>query len=396
MYCFSPAITAHASLATPDLANAFVLMALVMWTWRSAKRVAKSDRPQGIWPVMLLLLVGVMQWAMAGKPQPTALWGGSWYLNGMVSAQHPAHFYLYTFLIKTPIMTLVILGIAQYAWLMRKGQRQCDVQRSWPMVCILLSTLFIAMRVTEPMGLRLLLPMYPALFVLAGSVMLPVSAMQSTQHKAIRATQAFCLLAVCVLGLQAMVFGQDGIAFTHQAAREHDAIFPHLAVDNLDWGQDHCRAAVQADYLASFGPMAEADPQTREISLLQWHDLPLHGGRYVISSNYLAGATPGVLPRDWTPQLESEYQRLRDYFNSGLLNMPKPVGHQHAGALPMLSHEQWMWLRLRLARICAHLRVRQPDNVIGKTMLLYQLSDDQVQYMLNTPPYAQKDHSDIP
>ncbi|MFG0249398.1 MAG: hypothetical protein ACF8OB_10965, partial [Phycisphaeraceae bacterium JB051] len=110
----------------------------------------------------------------------------------------------------------------------------------------------------------------------------------------------------------------------------------------------------------------------------------------VISSNYISGATPAILPRDWTKQMEQDYQRLRDYFATGLLKMPENHSGHHAHGLPELSHEQWMWLRLRLARICAHLRVREPDRVINKTMLVYQLSNEQVKFIMDTPPYSEK------
>ena len=84
--------------------------------------------------------------------------------------------------------------------------------------------------------------------------------------------------------------------------------------------------------------------------------------------------------------MEGAYQRLRDYFVNGLLNMPKQSSHQHTYGMGNLSHEQWMWMRLRLARICAHLRVRQPDRVINRTMLVYEVSKEQVQFMLDTAP----------
>ena len=388
MYCYSPAILAHAPLATPDLANALILTALAAWTWRKGIRLGKSGSPPPIWPLMLLVLVGVMQWAMASKPQPTELWASSWYLNGQVFDSHPGSFYRYTFLIKTPLATLVLLLLAQVVWILSKGQRQRDIQLSWPMLCIIVCTMYTASRVTEPTGWRLLLPMYPALFVLTGSLMRPPRKESAKQQRWIPIAQKFSLLCVTVLVMQTVLFPQQFLTFTNQAARQHDAIFPHLAVDNLDWGQDVHIAVKQSDYVAGFGAVAEADPSLGGKSLLQWSDKTLHGGRFAISSNYLSGATPKVLPRDWTPQMDQEYRRLREYFKSGLLKMPKSAGH-HAHGMEALSHEQWMWLRLRLARICAHLRVRQPDQVINKTMLVYDLSDEQVQFMLDTPPFAE-------
>lgn len=391
LYCFSPAILANAPLATPDIANAFILMALASWTWRTGCRLSKTDLPAPLWAIMLILLVGIMQTAMAGKPRPTELWGGSWYLNGTVFPTHPGGYYLYIFMIKTSIATLVLLMIAQVAWLMSKGTRRRDVQHSWPMICIIISTLYTATHVTEPIGWRLLLPLYPALFVLAGSVMRPARNDTPSEIRRTKNARLMSLLCITLLVLQTLIFPQHFLTFTNQAARQQDAIFPHLAVDNLDWGQDHHIAAGQADYLASFGPMSEADPATHEKSLLQWSDKPLSGGRYVISSNYLAGATPDVLPAKWTLEMEQTFLQLHDYFVSGLLKMPENSGHQHQHGMTKLTHEQWMYLRLRLARLCAHLRVRQPDRLINKTMLVYDVSDEQVAFMLETPPYEKTD-----
>jgi hypothetical protein len=390
LYCFSPTILAHSCLATPDLANAFILVALGAWTWKTATRATRSDTPGGVWPIMMLVLIGVMQWAMASKPQPTALWAGSWYLNGQTFDQHPTGFYLYSFLIKTPVVLLVLLMVAQVAWMMRKGERRRDAQRAWPMVCIVLCTLYVAMRIEEPIGLRLLLPMYPALFVLAGSAMRLTADAANTQNPKRHNARIMCLLSATVLILQTLIFPQHFLTFTNQAARQQDAVSPHLAVDNLDWGQDYRIAAKDADYIAGFGPFAEADQNTAKQSLFQWSDKPLTGGRFVISSNYMSGATPAILPRNWTVQMERDYQRLRDYFATGLLKLPEQHAGHHAHGMTKLSHEQWMWLRLRLARICAHLRVREPDEVINKTMLVYQLSDEQVKFIMDTPPYPQK------
>lgn len=395
MYCLSPTILAHASLATPDLANAAILTVLALWTWRSGIRLSKGKLPPRVWLVMLLVLVGLMQWAMATKPLPTAMWSGSWYLNGQTYVTHPSHYYLYTFLIKTPLAMFVLWMLATGAWINHRSRMLHELQQCWPMLCIIMSTLFVASRITLPMGHRLLMPMYPALFILAGAavtwpkrrVKLHLADGPSTPNNS-TPVQGLVALMVGLLGAYALLFGGDFLTYTNQAARHHNAIFPHLAGDNGDWGQTYRQAATHADYLAGYGPLADADPMTASTSLLQWQDAPLHGGRFVISSNYLAGAVPDVLPKAWTVPMETEFQRLRDYFQAGLLRLPEVEGHHHDDAMPTLSHEQWMWLRLRLARICAHLRIREPDAVIGRTMLMYQLSDEQVQYMMDTPPYG--------
>lgn len=385
LYCLSPTILAHAGLATPDLANVLILFVLATWTWRVGGKRSRTGNPSRIWPIMLLVLLGVLQWAMSRKPVPTELWQASWYVYGITHLTHPKFFYLYTFMIKTPIVVWVVFALAGYTWFKRRRSRLGEVQQAWPMICICLSTMFVASRLTEPMGYRLLLPIYVALLVLAGSA----TKWDKSRFKKVNPT-ALCLLGVVVLFFQIASHPTDFLTYLNRTAGRRNLAYYSLSTDNMDWGQAHQQAAKKADFLASYGPMSEADPSTKQISLLQWkNDFKLKGGVYVISSNYINGATPDVFPKEWTQLMEQEYQRLKDLFEAGLLNTKKSDQHSHH-AKPKLTHEQWLWMRLRLARICAHLRIREPDTVIGYSMLQYQISDEQVQYILDTPPYPEK------
>ena len=385
MYCLSPTVLANASLATPDMANVLILFVLTSWTWHVGCKRSEKKIPPRSWPIMLLVLSCALQWAMTHKPVPTELWQSSWYMYGETYDAHPKFFYLYTFVIKTPIAVWVIFAFATYAWFKRQGSRIAEVQQAWPMLCICLSTMFVASRLTIPMGNRLLLPMYVALLVLAGSA----TKSNQTKFKSVNPA-ALSLLAVVVLFFQIVSRPAEFLTYLNRAAGSRDLAYYSLATDNMDWGQTHQQAAKQADFLASYGPMAEADPSTKDISLLQWQDdLKLIGGIYVISSNYINGATPDVLPKQWTVPMEQEYQRLNELVEAGLLNTKKLDRHSHH-AKPKLTHEQWLWMRLGLARLCAHLRIRNPDRVIGSSMLQYQISDEQAQFIRVTPPYEQQ------
>jgi len=64
-------------------------------------------------------------------------------------------------------------------------------------------------------------------------------------------------------------------------------------------------------------------------------------------------------------------------------------GRRNAAALD-LRGEQAMeyddFEQLRLARLCAYLRHREPDDQVGYSILIYRLSDRQVQQALLGPP----------
>jgi hypothetical protein len=63
----------------------------------------------------------------------------------------------------------------------------------------------------------------------------------------------------------------------------------------------------------------------------------------------------------------------------------------HAGVLADREIVAWRRLvsdfdQLRLARLCAYLRRREPDDQIGYSILIFRLSDEDVRDALNGPP----------
>jgi len=82
------------------------------------------------------------------------------------------------------------------------------------------------------------------------------------------------------------------------------------------------------------------------------------------------------------------HQRDRAALDQGLVAAGDPG---RAGTLSNRDEMAWRRLendfdQLRLARLCAFLRRREPDDQVGYSILIYRLSDADVQQALNGPP----------
>src|SRR5262249_48894951 len=116
---------------------------------------------------------------------------------------------------------------------------------------------------------------------------------------------------------------------------------------------------------------------------------PLTGGVYCVSATLLQGLllrTPGP----WTREHERLYQGMCE-----VLGRAEQLGDDKT-ALDNLLREQtdspsWeifthYFGQVRLARLCAYLRQREPDDQVGYSILIYRLSDANVEAALHGPP----------
>ncbi len=354
LYAFSPTVLAHGRLMTLDLPVAGALLgtaALGRWWWRRG--------PGKRWAVMAVIaaagcLAGLLYLRQGGDVQTL------WFMNGKLSQTRPGFFYLYCFLVKTPLPLFVLWAMAGWVWWSSKH----SVRTAWNATAALwwgvIGYLLLIHLIDGSLGHRALLPVYPLLFILAGA--------------AAHLRKAGLGVLLIVMGLfvgQSLRAWPAPLTFFNRAAGGPHSGYQHLVGDNLDWGQDlpalkqwldrHAYKKTPQQYLAYFG---KEDPGTYGLlmptllfgsSVLKPLDvLEFSGGTYFISATVLQGAIGsgrGVWTTDLEKQLASETQPRR-------LN------------------------ELRMARLCAHLRHRPPDELIGNSLLVYYLSDEQVKYAL--------------
>ena len=247
-------------------------------------------------------------------------------------------------------------------------------------------------------GHRHILPTYPVLFILVGGLVAP---------GVLKGMWRTALPGLLVLGqLGANLWAAPHyLAFFNVLAGGPANGYRLLVDSSLDWGQDlpglarwlranNSGPAAQPVYLAYFG---SGEPDYYKIQAVK---LPfingfklLHpwyqpsAGLYCISATMLQqayGPTGGV----WSPTEEREYQVLRakePYFREYLTNPAIRRELQRTGAAKEFEQSWQRYDALRLARLTAFLRERRPEAMIGYSILVFRLTEGEVNAAVNGP-----------
>ena len=191
------------------------------------------------------------------------------------------------------------------------------------------------------------------------------------------------------------------LAFFNQFVGRSRNGYQYLVDSSLDWGQDlpslhqwlekNVPAASGTPvYLSYFGT---GDPKFYGIDALLlpgYFDVappqtfPLQHGVYCLSATMLQGVY-SRFHRPWTPANETLYRQVRAETNRWNSASNDPVARKHL--LQEHGANDWaaciqIYGDLRLARLCAYLRHRTPDDEVGYSILIYRLSDQEVQQAL--------------
>lgn len=341
------------------------------------------------------------------------------FMNGERSITGWAVFFPYAFLVKTPLALLALLVLAAGAALFapgrtenatRWGRRILDGVYSTAPLWILLSV-YAATSITSSIniGHRHLLPVYPALFVLAGAA-------AGWVHASAIWTRWLPAVALGALAITSLRIHPHYLAFFNSIAGGPRQGYKRLVDSSLDWGQDlrglaawlekHGKTAsaeqrVFLDYFGQDAPshyLVKFEPIVRPLSQDGRGDPRLAGGLYCISATKLQGLYvlsgrdyASGLPRStqWRPEHEAAYQALLPKMRAiETMQLSAPA------RLALLKSWRPDWReafdrfqRLRFLRICANLRSREPDAMIGYSILVFDLSDEDINQMAyGTPP----------
>ena len=314
------------------------------------------------------------------------------FLNGRYRIGGWWYFFPYCWLIKTPLSMMALLlfaaGVAVFhAKISRGAWRRVRrwTYRLMPLGVLLIVYSTAAISSGLNVGERHLLPIYPALFILAGAAGLWL---RSNRGVAV-------MVGVCLVGLavESLRVWPHSLSFVNVIGGGPTAGYRRVVDSSFDWGQDlpaltrwleqaaRDRTSSGPVYLSYFG---SGNPEQARLNVRQlysyqdWRlERPFHeltGGTYCISATMLQSVyTIAVGP--WAVPYEDAYQRAR-------LTRPGNSGESPAmSRASLLEFEQ-----LRLGRLAAYLRRREPDARAGYSILIYRLSDEDIQRALAGPP----------
>jgi hypothetical protein len=326
-------------------------------------------------------------------------------------AYHP-----YCYWAKTTLAThaLTLLGVAAIAWRSRGWFRWswraglASLYRLTPLAALLVVYWTAAIRSNLNLGVRHVLPVYPATLILAGAAAIwtwrqarpasetPVGGglLRRLLRDGWRPMAALVGLLLAIHVLEAALVYPNFLAYFNVAVGGPRQGYRQLVDSNLDWGQDlpglakwqrnHRRRAADdrpfyLEYLGSSSPEHYGiEHVPLRVFLAQTvapgNIFPLRGGVYCLSATVVAGPNEPV-PR-WSREHEA---RLRELLR--LIQSVQP------------TEENWQaWERCRrecaaleFARLLAFLREREPDDHVNHSLHIYELTDDDIAAAMRGP-----------
>ena len=337
-----------------------------------------------------------IQVVLGENDSQAAFMDGKWKFGGWRS------FFPYAMSVKTPPAFVLLLiagvgGVVLYCGTkqlrQRAAMRQATADLLYGVVPFLaLIVVYFAIAVTWNLniGFRHALPMYPAAYVLVGSV-----AILWRAYGAVIKAGLTAVLAWHVWGPISIY--PHYLAYFSPLAGGPGEGYRHLVDSSLDWGMDlpglkHWLEVHNPDnrdplYFAYFGV---GNPDSYAIKCFRLpsrpdfrsgSSFPLGPGIYAISATLFQGiGTPAVGP--WNKAFETAYWdslRAIDRYDHSFEN---PAAH--AALLKQFPQSVWnaeysRFEKLRFARLCAWLRHhRPPDDNVGYSILIWRLTAQDV------------------
>jgi hypothetical protein len=346
------------------------------------------------------------------------------FLNGAVSMRGWRSFFVYTTLYKTTLAALVLVACAAVAIVVawRRQRASAQTQHDWTLPLYELTPLLIgvgmygasALSSSLNIGHRHLLPIIPLVMILAGAVG-PVAA--AAEREALpwsRVDLAGVRRSLAAIGVvlllgwhaaESIAIAPHYLAYFNELAGGPSSGYRHFIDSSLDWGQDLPGLKKWLDdaglqqpnhdpvYLSYFGTAFPRYYKIDATLLPGFPDrssphqpLPLTAGVYCFSATMLQAVY--LRPGPWNQRDEESYRQATRNLLAFDSTTADPVGR--AAMTHRLGESAWAdefknYEQLRTARLAAYLRRREPDEQIGHSILVYRVSDQDLNRALGGP-----------
>ena len=332
------------------------------------------------------------------------------FLNGSVDKLGHRWFFLWAFLLKTPLPLIAfLLAILVLPFFRARSvtastrsdalSKDCTGVTDWktwayrttPLWSFFAIYWIASLRTHLNIGHRHILPIYPILFVFCGSASIYV-------HRGLRWIRLSMLVMMGLFVAASLWTFPNYLTYFNAIAGGSKSGYRNLVDSSLDWGQDlpairdYVRRLEAGDnvapiYLSYFGSGGSRAIQHFEIEAIALPQTvgakaaaiePYRAGTYLISATHLQQVYQSYQGRslhDASDDLERQYRSLTNTVagfplsQSGVESTTSPSG-SNAGQPGKRCTS------LTFARLCRFLRSREPDDWINHSVLVYRLSDE--------------------
>lgn len=324
------------------------------------------------------------------------------FLDGDYGIYGWVSFFPKAFLYKTPLSLLAAL-VGSVALLATKARKMAGTRllhhlyRVAPLWCLFGLYWAISLASHLNIGHRHLLPIYPVLYIFCGALGW-AGVMAFRQSRA--AGTLIALIVATLLGWHAKVVAgiyPDFLAYFSPVVGGPAEGYKHLVDSSLDWGQDlpglekwldvnrHTGEPIYLSYFGTGEPDYYGIKATRISMLPDFDRAPppwysFEPGIYAISATMLQQV---YSPKQaaWDAVNERRYQQLRQN-ETDFRALPDSPGDKNV-LFRGLPQKEWtnawkLYAHLRFARLCYYLRARTPDAMIGYSILIFRLNQEEL------------------
>ena len=326
------------------------------------------------------------------------------FLNGELSTQGWWYYFIYSFMVKTPIPLLLLLAISFFTFFKTWPLSKEKIYMLAPFLVFILVYFIIAISSRSNVGNRHILPIYPCIFIICGASYLML------RSKFIIAVITVFLIAW--FALESYRIRPHYLAYFNQLAGGPENGYKHLSDSSLDWGQDlkELRKWIDGNnqknedvYLSYFGT-ADIDyyiqdyrhlPCVGEKRKMTSDFFELKSGIYCISAtmfqftyfNTGLKKYTGLNSSDITESLYSDVSLEMERYFKEKPAKSSSAALDSAGSADSISFRRKydIYNYLSFAKLCIHLRLQQrkPDAYAGYSILIFRLSDSEIETALS-------------
>jgi hypothetical protein len=368
------------------------------------------------------------------------------YFRGEIRSDGWRSYFPWLFAVKTPLATFVLLGLALAAWT-ASSQRRVRWSGAAPLFVFVVIYGVAAILSQINLGIRHLLPVYPALFIGGGAAGLWFGELAT--RSGARGVRLASVLLLPGLAVEAALRFPNYLAYFNGLVRPAEA-YRQVVDSSLDWGQElpalkrelSNSSPTERRYLAYFGAASprhyqlratpifsfldydraerpvfkiipgpqddaslvaalkampeydpaliypvRAGPDAASLVLKRGSELRLDAGTYYVSASLLPPVHYPNAHGWWSTEHEANYQRLRAA-TQPLLSDERRV---RAAAVNRFDPDTWNRIfrefdEYRFARLAASLRRRRPDSHVNFAILTFRLAAADLETALNGPP----------
>jgi 4-amino-4-deoxy-L-arabinose transferase-like glycosyltransferase len=337
--------------------------------------------------------MSAIHWARAHRALPEAyLYGVSFvvrhaegrraFLAGRVSNNGFAAFFPFTFAAKTPPASFVICGLAAIAaagaWKIARRSTWTSVKRAlyatapcWALLAVYWPT---AIASGLNIGHRHLLPVYAPMFVLCGS-----AGRLLWGPLASRARTSLVIACLVLTAVEMAWRHPSYLSYFTPLLGGPSQAHKYLADSSIDWGQDLPALKRHIDARRWSGPVYL---QYGGMASPEYHGIKratglVGAGLHAVTATVLSSTYEG-LPGPWNTEYERLYRLAQEMSSPELAARPPRTAAEQGLAKATTD--------LIASRLNAFLRHREPTANLNGSILVFELSEDDVGTIMHGPP----------